>query len=97
MPPWVSLYTFQFAHIAGLGSQIIAALAFGAFGGAAGQLVAGLFDVVFGGSLDDRLDIEEVSTFTVAAAVAEDTKAEVAKVMTNNGANAVFKVVMPAK
>jgi len=89
--------TLQFSQITGLGSMIWAAVAYGALGAAAGQLVAGLFDVIFSGSLDDRLDIEETPTFTVTASVPEFTKSEVEKVMTVHGANAVFNIAMPAK
>jgi len=90
-------YALEFSHVTGLGSVIVAALAYGAFGAAAGQLVAGLFDVVFSGSLDDRPDIEEINTFTVAATVPDSTKAEVEKVMTVHGAKGVFNIAMPAK
>lgn len=90
-------YALQFSQITGVGSLTWAAVAYGAFGAAAGQLVAGLFDVVFGGSLDDRAEIEEIPTFTVAASVPESTKSEVEKVMKVHGANAVFNVAMPAK
>ncbi len=91
------LYTLQFSQITGLGSITVAALAFGALGAAAGQLVAGLFDVVFGGSLDDRPDVEDTSIFTVTATVPENTTAEVEKVMTAHGAKAVFNVAMSTK
>ncbi len=90
-------YTLQFSQITGIGSLTWAAVAYGAFGAAAGQLVAGLFDVVFGGSLDDRSEIQETPAFTVAATVPEFTKSEVEKVMKGHGANAVFNVAMSAK
>jgi hypothetical protein len=91
------MYTYQFSQITGFGSLLSAALAYGAFGAAAGQLVAGLFDVIFSGSLDDRPNIEDATAFTVTATVPELKKSEVEKVMTAHGANAVFNVAMPAK
>lgn len=89
--------TLQFSHLAGLGSLIVASLAFGVLGAAGGQLVAGLFDVIFGGSLEDRPHIEDETVFTVGATVPYDAKSEVEKVMASHGAKSIFDVPMPAK
>ncbi len=89
--------TLQFSHLVDLGSLTVASVAFAVFGAASGQLVAGLFDVIVGGSLDDRPHIENESVFTVAATVPDNTKSEVERVMASHGAKSVFDVPMPAK
>ncbi|CAN5568363.1 hypothetical protein BH10CYA1_BH10CYA1_60480 [soil metagenome] len=90
-------YVTEFLRPEGLGSTIGAALAFGAFGAAAGQLIAGLFDIVFGGSLDDRLDLEEPTIYTVAADVPLQLTPVVEKLMQQNGAKAVYNFTTPTK
>lgn len=89
--------TLQFSHLDSLGSLVMASVAFAVLGAACGQIVAGLFDVVCGGSLDDRPHIEDETIFTVAATVPANTKSEVEKVMSAHGARSVFDVAMPAK
>lgn len=79
-------YTLQFLQPVGFGATVLSVLAFGVTGAALGQLVAGLSDVVFNGSLDDRLDVEEPTVYTISATVPTEIEPAVESAMKESGA-----------
>ncbi|MFN8552939.1 MAG: hypothetical protein U0103_15820 [Candidatus Obscuribacterales bacterium] len=86
-------YTLQFLQPVGVGATILAALSFGITGAALGQLVAGLSDVVFNGSLDDRLDIEEPTLYTISATVPNEIEPAIEAAMKESGAVDIHNLV----
>ncbi|HEY9732561.1 MAG TPA: hypothetical protein V6C89_11655 [Drouetiella sp.] len=82
-------YAVQFLHPAGAVAMVLASVSYGIFGAAAGQLVAGLSDVVFNGSLDDRLNVDEPAVYTITADVPADIEPSVERVMNEIGATAI--------
>ena len=93
---WIALgtlvgigYAVQFLHPDGVASTMLAAMSYGAFGAAAGQLVAGLSDVVVNGSLDDRLNLDEPTVFTITADIPAEFEPSVEKTMKDFGATAI--------
>lgn len=89
--------TLMFSHLVGQGTLIMASVAFGVLGAASGQLVAGLFDVIFGGSLDDRPHIEDETIYTVETTVPRTSKSEIEKVMAAHGAKSLASVAMTTR
>jgi len=86
-------YTLQFLRPEGVGATILAALSYGVTGAAVGQLIAGFCDVVFNGSIDDRLDLEEPVVYTISANVPVEIGPAVEKAMKESGASEIHSNV----